>query len=145
MVLTAKKHPENPPAQLQAGGGNASSSSAGKSIETFAPLTIERLKTVYKDISGGAELDSNHADRFLRDIQHAPNSIPTALDKPKSDLDDFFKYMSSPESSAFFAPAKQDLTFPISNYFISTSHNTYLTGNQLYSESSADAYRNVCP
>ncbi|KAH9889246.1 PLC-like phosphodiesterase [Xylariomycetidae sp. FL2044] len=42
------------------------------------------------------------------------------------------------------APAQdKDLSKPISNYFISSSHNTYITGNQITGRSTADAYRRV--
>ena len=42
---------------------------------------------------------------------------------------------------AMAMPDPAELSHPLTHYFIATSHNTYLTGNQLTGTSSADTYR----
>ncbi|XP_068096782.1 1-phosphatidylinositol 4,5-bisphosphate phosphodiesterase eta-2 isoform X3 [Hyperolius riggenbachi] len=58
-------------------------------------------------------------------------------------IDGFTNYMRSPAGDIFNPEhylVNQDMTLPLSNYFIASSHNTYLTGDQLMSQSRVDMY-----
>ena len=57
-------------------------------------------------------------------------------------FDKFLARITDPKNSDAL-PVKTDTSHPISNYFISSSHNTYLTGNQLWSKASIDPYKDV--
>uniref|UniRef100_A0A6Q2XVU5 Phosphoinositide phospholipase C n=1 Tax=Esox lucius TaxID=8010 RepID=A0A6Q2XVU5_ESOLU len=57
--------------------------------------------------------------------------------------DGFLMYLQQEEGSIFNPAHKevfQDMSQPLNHYFVSSSHNTYLTGDQLKSLSSTEAY-----
>ncbi|XP_067243369.1 1-phosphatidylinositol 4,5-bisphosphate phosphodiesterase eta-2 [Chanodichthys erythropterus] len=61
-------------------------------------------------------------------------------------IDGFTNYMRSPAGDIFnpeHYQVNQDMTQPLTNYYIASSHNTYLTGDQLLSKSRVDMYAYV--
>ncbi|CAE6390504.1 unnamed protein product [Rhizoctonia solani] len=72
---------------------------------------------------------------------------PTAADKLLSGKDgidkaEFTAYLTSSANNLIKA-IPEDETRPLNEYYISSSHNTYLVGHQLYGASTVEGYRNV--
>ncbi|KAM3838616.1 1-phosphatidylinositol 4,5-bisphosphate phosphodiesterase gamma-1 isoform 3-T3 [Vipera latastei] len=66
------------------------------------------------------------------------------IEEPYFSSDEFLTFLFSKENSIwnseFDVIRPEDLNNPLSHYWISSSHNTYLTGDQFSSESSLEAY-----
>ncbi|KAH7628685.1 PLC-like phosphodiesterase [Sordaria sp. MPI-SDFR-AT-0083] len=101
---------------------------------------------VWKEACGGDKVLTH--EKFLRFFKRTQGVTTTDLpDKDVYTFEEFFWAWSN-NKAAWNAvqpldPNETDLTYPISNYFINSSHNTYLEGNQLSSKSSAEAYKAV--
>ncbi|BGP57478.1 hypothetical protein JCM8202v2_005122 [Rhodotorula sphaerocarpa] len=55
-------------------------------------------------------------------------------------LDGFVSFLLSSDNAAIKDEADQDMHRPLSSYFISSSHNTYLIGSQFQGQSSVEGY-----
>uniref|UniRef100_A0A3Q2ZD67 1-phosphatidylinositol 4,5-bisphosphate phosphodiesterase n=1 Tax=Kryptolebias marmoratus TaxID=37003 RepID=A0A3Q2ZD67_KRYMA len=76
--------------------------------------------------------------------KYEPNSL--LAQKGQISMDGFARYLNGEENS-IIPPEKldqsEDMTFPLSHYFINSSHNTYLTAGQLAGNSSVEMYKQV--
>uniref|UniRef100_A0A7M4F4E2 Phosphoinositide phospholipase C n=1 Tax=Crocodylus porosus TaxID=8502 RepID=A0A7M4F4E2_CROPO len=74
------------------------------------------------------------------------NQFEPCLENKKQEalgIDGFTNYMRSPSGDIFnpeHYQVNQDMSQPLSHYFITSSHNTYLMGDQLMSQSRVDMY-----
>jgi hypothetical protein len=108
-------------------------------LDTFHSTVDSHLQKIYESLSTQKVTSVD----FFNHIQRDESSPEGQLD-PLSSLDAFRAYMKDPASRALGEAKEMDLSAPISDYYVSSSHNTYLTGNQLYSDAAASAYTSVC-
>lgn len=134
----------------QAGGGVSGEEQPHiKTVSSVVMPYLERIFNCHAD--DNKNWHAEQAATFIRctqagDPSSPQDGLPADL-RAKTELDfkDFLQYMTS-DASNVVGPLKatdQDLSYPLSSYFISSSHNTYLTGNQFSSDASTDAYKNV--
>uniref|UniRef100_A0A8C1ZL17 Phosphoinositide phospholipase C n=1 Tax=Cyprinus carpio TaxID=7962 RepID=A0A8C1ZL17_CYPCA len=80
---------------------------------------------------------------LMEKFEPSAAGIQKGLDRDIS-VEGFARYLISEENSVI-PPEKldqsEDMSFPLSHYFINSSHNTYLTAGQLAGSSSVEMYR----
>ncbi|KAG0154305.1 hypothetical protein PDIDSM_1685 [Penicillium digitatum] len=110
-------------------------------VDQFHPSLDDHLQRIYTTVNTRAPT----TNYFLQEVQHDTTvaTSPEPVADILASLDAFRAYMKDANSSAMALEEALDLSAPISDYFISSSHNTYLTGNQLYGDAAASAYTSV--
>ncbi|KAG6902504.1 hypothetical protein C0995_015696 [Termitomyces sp. Mi166 len=128
------------------------------------------IEQIYKDLcdTNGGKFDFPAFEKFMKDTQHATvtstenasapasdapppstnahtsqSTIPDTIQPPVLTLEGFSSFLLSPENAAVSEKNQevwQDMTRPVSEYFISSSHNTYLVGHQLIGVSTVEGY-----
>lgn len=103
----------------------------------------DHLERVYARLCDGSSTLSE--ERFISWLESEQGQTIKTPQKESYTFQEFLEVVYFNHGFEIERPVSQDkdLSKPISNYFISSSHNTYLSGNQLSSKATTDAYKNV--
>jgi len=105
--------------------------------------TSDTVKQAGGGVSKSTDPTSFQIEQFEKVVMESLVIAHKQVGKDFASLKDFLDFMASDGSNAAGKAPNQDLDHPLPSYFISSSHNTYLTGHQLYGKANVDGYKNV--
>jgi phosphatidylinositol phospholipase C delta len=129
--------------EVQAGGGDAHSKVPAHHLYLSHAIQ-DHLQHVYDELRGHDHLLSR--ERLKSWLETIQEQDVSDLDRAEYKFEQFMEvvyFNHAFEVTKAIHPEEKDISKPLSNYFISSSHNTYLSGNQLSSKSSTEAYKNA--
>ncbi|XP_057355415.1 1-phosphatidylinositol 4,5-bisphosphate phosphodiesterase eta-1 isoform X3 [Manis pentadactyla] len=105
-------------------------------------LTVEELAQFLKVEQKMTNVTTDYCLDIIRKFEVSEeNKVKNVLG-----IEGFTNFMRSPACDVFnplHHEVSQDMDQPLCNYYIASSHNTYLTGDQLLSQSKVDMYARV--
>ncbi|CAL9074929.1 unnamed protein product, partial [Musa textilis] len=107
--------------------------------EGAAQMGPDQLRRFLAEAQGQADATLADAERIIEVLlqRRRRHHLPALLSRPGISLDDFFHFLFSDDlNPPIRSQVHQDMSLPLSHYYIYTGHNSYLTGNQLSSDSS---------
>ena len=113
-------------------------SQSGESEEHLKALFVQIL-TAPEQIAAAAKSASSAEPASAPPLE---TPAPVTWENGAWKVKHFISFLSSPENSTFSEEPRvwMDMTRPLSEYYISSSHNTYLVGNQLMGTSTIEGY-----